>query len=128
VAAQLAAGAGLSEAGEPIDPAGLVRLELPRSRLEDGVLIAHAVYVDGFGNVQLDAESGDLDALGLGVGREILVGEIPARYLRTFGDAGPGAVLLYEDASRRLAVAVNQGSAGERLGISVGDELRIAPE
>ena len=33
VAARLAGGAALKEAGEPCDPAGLVRLELPRARL-----------------------------------------------------------------------------------------------
>src|SRR5436309_4487854 len=60
VAAQLAAGAPFAEAGEPIDPARLVTLELPRPRLEDGVLVAHALYVDRFGNVQLDARHEDL--------------------------------------------------------------------
>ena len=39
----------------------------------------------------------------------------------------PGELLVYEDAYGRLAVAVNQGSAVGRLGISLGDELRIAP-
>jgi S-adenosyl-L-methionine hydrolase (adenosine-forming) len=51
----------------------------------------------------------------------------PAVYGRTFADAPEGSLLVYEDSDRRLAVAVNQGSAAERMGISVGDELRIAP-
>ena len=47
---------------------------------------------------------------------------------RTFADVAAGELLVYEDSSGRLAVAVNQGSAVQRLGISVGDELRIATE
>jgi S-adenosylmethionine hydrolase len=35
--------------------------------------------------------------------------------------------MLYEDAQRRLAVAVSHGDAAERLGLSVDDELRITP-
>ncbi|MBV9801866.1 MAG: SAM-dependent chlorinase/fluorinase, partial [Solirubrobacterales bacterium] len=45
----------------------------------------------------------------------------------TFADVPAGELLVYEDADRRLAVAVNQGSAVQRLGISVGSSLRIAP-
>ena len=39
VAARLAAGAGSRDCGEPLDPGRLVRVELPRPRLEDGALI-----------------------------------------------------------------------------------------
>jgi S-adenosylmethionine hydrolase len=124
VAARLAAGAGLSDAGQPIDPGGLVRLELPRPRVEAGVLVAHAIYIDGFGNVQLDAGTG---AFALEVGGEALVGTTRARYVRTFGDAAVGELLLYEDSNRRLAVAVNQGNAAEQLGLAADDEVRIAP-
>jgi S-adenosylmethionine hydrolase len=126
VAAQLAGGASLSEAGEPFDPDGLVSLELPVSSLENGVLVAHAVYLDRFGNLQLDA-----DASALRPGQSVAIsvrGESwPGVYGRTFADVPPGELIVYEDSDRRIAVAVNQGSAVDRLGISVGDELRIAP-
>ena len=131
VAARLAAGVALSEVGVPCDPAGLVRLELPRPAVRDGVLLAHAVYLDRFGNVQLDVERGRVPAWGVSPGQHVAVslrGESwPGFYGRTFADVGPGELLVYEDAYGRLAVAVNQGSAVGRLGISVGDELRIAP-
>jgi hypothetical protein len=51
----------------------------------------------------------------------------PGVYGRTFADVPIGELLVYSDSDGRLAVAVNQGSAVGRLGISVGDELRIAP-
>jgi S-adenosyl-L-methionine hydrolase (adenosine-forming) len=132
VAAGLAAGAALSEAGEAIDPAGLVALQLPRARASDGALVAHAVYVDGFGNVQLDVEADEIGGFGLSVGQVVgltVAGRGPARarFVRTFGDARAGELLLYEDAYARLAVAVNRGSAASRLGLAVDDQLRIRP-
>ena len=45
VAAWLAGGAGLAEAGAPVDPAGLVAMSLPRPRLLNGALNAHALYL-----------------------------------------------------------------------------------
>jgi S-adenosyl-L-methionine hydrolase (adenosine-forming) len=131
VAARIAAGAALSEAGDAIDPSGLVALSLPRARFEDGVLVAHAIYVDGFGNVQLDVQGAEAGRLGLELGQEVALevfggDRLTARYERTFGDAAAGELLLYEDAYRRLALAVNQGSAGARLGVAVDDELRVS--
>jgi S-adenosyl-L-methionine hydrolase (adenosine-forming) len=131
VAARIAAGATLADAGEVFDARGMVALELPRPELVDGVLVAHAVYVDGFGNVQLDVEGAGIERLGLALGQAVEVAGrgvagIPARYVRAFGDAGAGDVLLYKDSYGRLALAVNQGSAAERLGLAVDDELQIA--
>jgi S-adenosyl-L-methionine hydrolase (adenosine-forming) len=128
VAARLAAGVALGQAGEPCDPDGLVRLELPRPSVEDRVLVAHAVYLDRFGNVQLDASP---DESGLRPGEPVAIRvraeAWPGAYGRTFADVAAGELLVYEDSDRRLAVAVNQGSAVDRLGISLGDEVRIAP-
>jgi S-adenosylmethionine hydrolase len=126
VAARLACGSRLDEAGSPVDPDGLVALELTRAAVVDGVLVAHAIYVDSFGNVQLDADGG-----GFVLGQELCVARAggapaPARFGRTFADVAVGELLVYEDSSRRLAVAVNQGSAAASLGVSVGDELRIS--
>ncbi|MBV9424533.1 MAG: SAM-dependent chlorinase/fluorinase [Solirubrobacterales bacterium] len=133
VAAHLAAGTPLAEAGEPCDPDVLVRLELPRPRLADGALVAHAMYIDRFGNVQLNVEHGDLADSGLKLGHHLAVQAgagtaHEAPFARTFADVAVDELLVYEDAHRRLAIAVNHGSAADRLGVSVDDELRIRPQ
>src|SRR5579875_541777 len=102
VAAALAAGTPLGEVGAPCDPDQLIELSLPEPRLEDGLLIAQRVRVTAGGS------------------------EDSAVYVRTFADVSPGGLLIYEDAYRRLSVAVSHGSAAERLGVGVDDELRIA--
>jgi S-adenosyl-L-methionine hydrolase (adenosine-forming) len=131
VAAHLAAGGTLDQAGEPLDPDELITLELPRPVRERDALIAHAIAIDRFGNVQLDAGFEDLIESGLGLGSIAMLephGDEGRRahYVRTFADVEPGELLLYEDADRSLAVAVNHGSAAELLGLAVGDELRIS--
>ena len=132
VAARLAAGSLVAEAGEPCDPDLLVKLELPRSRLEDSALVAHVLHTDRFGNVSLDVDHDDLADSGLKLGRpvELDLGEQRvhrATYARTFADVNAGELLVYEDAHRRLAVAISHGDAAVRLGIALDDELRIKP-
>src|SRR4051794_37595572 len=51
VAAHLAAGEPLAAAGDPLDVADLVALELPSARVEAGALVVHALASDRFGNV-----------------------------------------------------------------------------
>jgi S-adenosylmethionine hydrolase len=130
VAARLAAGEPLAAMGDPLDPQDLVGLDLPRPSREDGTLIAHVLHVDRFGNLQLDAGHEDLEGSGLRLGHPVAV--TPAggeegrlQFVRTFADVPPGELLLYEDAQRRLALAVSHGNAAARLGLKVDDELRI---
>jgi S-adenosyl-L-methionine hydrolase (adenosine-forming) len=127
VAAHLAAGAPLDATGAPYDAERMVRLELPTARFDRGVLVAHAEYVDRFGNVQLGAGAEDAGRAGLKIGQAAVVAGHPARYGRAFSGVEPGDLLLYEDSARRLSIAVNRGSAAERLGVAAGDELRIEP-
>jgi S-adenosylmethionine hydrolase len=131
-AAHLAAGVELPELGNPCDPRDLVTLALPEARLQAGELLAHALRVDRFGNVQLDAVHEQLAQTGLKLGRRVEVrtaaGEAhAAAYARTFADVAAGELLVYEDSSRRIALAISHGDAASRLGIAIDDELRLSP-
>ena len=131
VAANLAAGEPLAGAGEPIEPSELVGLGLPEARLEGDEIVAHAIAVDRFGNVALDATHDQLARTGLRLGTEVVVESggwrQSALYAHAFSDVGEGDLLLYEDAYRSLALAVNRGSAAERLGLGRDAELRVRP-
>ena len=124
VAARLAAGEAFGDAGDPFDPAELVGLELPSARVEDGVLVAHALTADRFGNVLLDASAEQLGRVAR-LGDEVVVGGRRARYVRTFAEVGEGELLVYEDARGNVAVAVNRGSAAGELGVGRDAELRL---
>lgn len=121
VAARLAAGAPLSEAGTPIDPASLVRLPDPVLEIGDGYVDAEVLTVDRFGNVQLAAPGGVLDSLP----DRLSVGGQPATRATTFADAEPGALLVFIDSAGRVALALNGGRAVLVLSVSPGDVLRL---
>ena len=130
VAARLAAGVAIADAGTPVDPAALVALALPRPRFEGGDLVAHVIHIDRFGNIALDAGHDELPESGLKLGRRARVrlasgDTVDAPFVRTFADVGVGEALVYEDADRRLGLAIGHGDAATAFGLSLDDELRI---
>ncbi|MFL5845618.1 MAG: S-adenosyl-l-methionine hydroxide adenosyltransferase family protein [Solirubrobacteraceae bacterium] len=127
VAGHLAAGASFAGAGDPIDVGELTPLHLPEPVVGENRIEAHALAIDGFGNVQLDVSHAQLAGSGLKMGRAVRVSGEPALFARTFADVGTGELLLYEDAYRTLALAVNRGSAAERLGLSPDDAVVLEP-
>ena len=94
-------------------------------------MVAHVVRADRFGNLILDFAEPELSASGLRLGRPLRAdaagGDHDALYARTFADVGEGELLLYLDSSGSLALAVNRGSAAERIGVGPGDEVRLRP-
>lgn len=125
VAAHLAAGADLAQAGAPLDPAGLVMLDLPRAQVTDAGLLAHVLHADRFGNAMLDADRYDLVAGDLPAGAAVTVNGVDARIVTTFADGAPGELLIYEDSYGALSLAINRASACEALGLQVRGRVRI---
>jgi S-adenosylmethionine hydrolase len=132
VAARLAAGEALADAGPPIDADDLVPLGRTSAVVSaDGSVLARVIAVDTFGNVQLDAAHEQLAGTGLRLGRPVHIESggrrVGAQFARGFSDVPIGEVLVYEDAARMLAVAVNTGDAADDLRLEPGDEVRIVP-
>ncbi len=131
VAAHLARGAELHQAGEEIDAESLARLELPRPAIEADRVVAHVISTDRYGNVALDLVDRHLPRTGLKLGRPLTV-EVrgtarQAVFTSTFADVAPGELILHEDSHRSLALAVNRGSAAETLGLDPGDQVTLRP-
>jgi S-adenosyl-L-methionine hydrolase (adenosine-forming) len=131
VAAHLAAGAALEEAGEPLDPEMLATVQLPEPRIDDGTLVAHALTVDRFGNAGLNVGHEQLAGTGLTLGgtAEVEVGgeRYLATYAQTFADVKPGELIVYQDAYRMLSVAINRGDAAGTIGLAPDTEVRLRP-
>jgi hypothetical protein len=122
-AAHLALGAPAADAGPEVDPSSLIRLPDPVVTVGDGWIESEVVTVDRFGNVQL-AAGGDVLA---GLGPELVVnGAVRARRGSTFGDVGPGELLVFQDSAGRVAIAVNNGRAVVVLSVRPGDLIRVA--
>jgi S-adenosyl-L-methionine hydrolase (adenosine-forming) len=132
VAARLAAGAELADAGDPLEPEALAAVDLPAPRHEDGGIVAHALVVDRFGNAGLNVDHDDLAGSGITLGGavELEVGgeRYLATYAQTFADVKPGELLVYQDAYRTLAVAINRGDAAATLALRPDVEVRLRPK
>jgi S-adenosyl-L-methionine hydrolase (adenosine-forming) len=131
VAAHLALGARLEEAGQPIDPTSLVELELPTARIDADEIVAHAIHVDAYGNVTLDLDAAMLTDGPLRPGDAIEVrapdGRFEAIWARTFADVESGDMLLFEDSSGALALAVSGGSAAGLMDLAPDREVTLRP-
>jgi S-adenosylmethionine hydrolase len=131
VAARLACRAELAEAGDPVDPLELVAIELPSPAIEPGLVTAHALVIDRFGNVSLDLTHEQLVGSGITLGGELEVeasGErFLAKYARTFADVKTGEILVYEDAYRYLAIAINRGDAAATLRLRPDGQVLLRP-
>jgi S-adenosyl-L-methionine hydrolase (adenosine-forming) len=131
VAAALAAGEPLESIGEPLAVEQLRRFGLPTAHIDEDGLTVHVLRSDTFGNLILDAAHEQLTALGARLGDTLTVNHggasRTARYAATFAEVTPGELLIYEDATRMVALAVNRGSAAELLGAGADDELVVRP-
>ena len=129
VAAHLAAGVGLSDLGEPVDPSSLMRLR-PASVLvdEEAGLVTRIISVDRFGNARLSIMQ---EESGLEYGESLKVdagdGEMSVRYVETFGSAKAGELVLVPDSHWRLSLAINKGNAAQALALRVGGKVRLVP-
>jgi hypothetical protein len=145
VAASLALGTPLEEIGEQFPPAELVRLEVAAPTIQDGEIAARVLYLDRFGNVQLNVNRAQMESAGLTpgamIGLEIEGGPPPRSswprrprtrasrhtclYGRTFGDVPEGRLLLYEDSYHAIAIGLNGGDAAATLGAGPDTPVRL---
>jgi S-adenosylmethionine hydrolase len=128
-AAHLSRGLDPAELGPEIDPASLVRLELPEPEIGGATIRATVLYVDRFGNVQLNLARRDVESAGIAPGRQVELDLGVERYYataaRAFSDARAGDIILYEDSYENIAIAITDGNAGEMFSIRPGQQLTI---
>jgi S-adenosylmethionine hydrolase len=128
-AAHLAAGVPLKDLGDAIEAEELKRLAVPEPHVGSSRIRATVLYIDRYGNVQLNLTSDHLERAHIvpGTQVEVEVGweRVYAVAARTFADVRSGDIVLYEDAYRNVALAINRGSAAQMLRARVGQELRL---
>jgi S-adenosylmethionine hydrolase len=131
VAAHLARGVDVAELGPALDSETLVRPDLPEPEVGRARIRATVLYVDRFGNVQLNIRRDHLERVGFAPGTRVEL-ELPLeRYYavaaRTFADARPGDLILYEDSYGNIAMALSGGDAASMLSARPGEVVRIGP-
>lgn len=130
VAAHIAAGADIGNAGKPVEADGLVRLDLQPPLISDGRAIAQVTTCDRFGNISLNFGQEELEGSGFTPGCSLKVEHgkrgLTARYSLIFADVGIGEALIYIDSSRSVAVALNQANASKALGLDPAQPVKLS--
>ena len=125
VAAALCVGTPLDELGEPVDTSSLVPGLLPVVREDGDDLVAEVMWVDHFGNCQLNVDPDDIGDWGEAVRVRIGDDWRVTRRVHTFADIGEGQIGLLVDSYGLLAIALDRRSADAELGLRTGAEVRL---
>lgn len=126
-AAHLCNGLALEDLGDPVDPATLLPGVLPLTRKEGDRLMAEVLWVDRYGNLQLNVERDELlhfgEAVVLSFGGTVRT----ARWADTYAGIGAGSIGLVVDAYGLVSVAADRHPASDELGLTVGDSVALGP-
>lgn len=124
--AHLCSGADLSDLGEAIDPVTLRPGILPLPSIEADQVAAEVLWVDRFGNVQLNV--GPEDVAGLGDRFRVRWGEDQTRTAvraRVYGDLKAGELGAVVDSYGLVSLAFDRSSAAAQLRLRPGDGVRL---
>jgi S-adenosylmethionine hydrolase len=129
-AAHLAAGGALGDLGPDVDPASLTPALVPLAADgTEGEIAGEILWVDRYGNCQLNVGPDQLAAAGCGPGDAVVVrigeDERRARRLRTFADARPGELAVVVDSYGMCALALDRRSAASELRVRVGHTVTL---
>ena len=131
-AAFLATGTPLRDLGSPVPTHELTPLLLPlTTEPNGGALTGQVLWVDRFGNAQLNVDPQELVALGGAPGAEVeiscdgIVRDI--RWVSAYAEGEPGELLLVVDSYGLVSLACSRGRAVDlmSLGVGAGVVLRV---
>lgn len=127
-AAHLCNGVDMAELGPAVDPFSLLPGVVPLTRLDDEVLKAEVLWVDRFGNAQLNVDPDELrpmgDRLTVGVGNRTRT----ATTVVSFAALGPGELGLLVDSYGLVTLALDRASAADELGLGPGAPVDLSAQ
>lgn len=130
-AGYLAAGTPLEELGELVDPLSLVPGTVPLPKDDGGRTEGEVLWVDRYGNAQLNIDPGDLAALGVEPGGplEIRCGQDrrTGRWVGSYAEAGPFELAVVVDSYGLVSLTLDRRAAAEELGLRPGSAVTLGP-
>jgi S-adenosylmethionine hydrolase len=125
-AAHLCNGVDLGDLGPEIDPITLRPGILPLSEVTDEGVKAEVLWVDRFGNVQLNVDPDDIRVLGDRM--RVRFGESGVRtagVVSTYGDLKAGQLGVIVDSYGLVSLAFDRRSAADELRLGAGDGVSL---
>lgn len=130
VAGHLANGVGLGELGEEVDPSTLLPGVMPVASVEEDGIHAEILWVDRFGNIQLNVGPDELGNVVGHVGDRCQVrtsgSTRPVVRVVAFDEVPTGGLGLLVDSYGLATLVVDRASAALDLGVSAGDTVVLA--
>lgn len=126
-AAYLCTGVDLAELGPAVDPFSLLPGLVPLPRAEGGALETEVLWVDRFGNVQLNIGPDEIDDMGDRVAVRWGEHMRTANRVETFEGIGAGQLGLIVDSYGLMSLSLDRASAGAELGLLAGDQVTLRP-
>jgi S-adenosyl-L-methionine hydrolase (adenosine-forming) len=130
-AGYLAAGTPVELLGDRVDPMSLVPGMVPLPTDEGGRAAGEVLWVDRYGNAQLNIDPGDLAALGVQPGGpvEIRCGEDrrTGRWVSSYADAKPLELAVVVDSYGLVSLSLDRRAAAEELGLRPGSAVTLGP-
>ena len=133
VAGHLANGVDLAELGEPVEPASLTPSLLAVAAVEADGIHAEVLWIDRFGNVQLNVGPDELSQVDATVGQVgdriqvTIAGRVrSATRVVAYDEVQSGAIGLLVDSYGLVSLVVQRASAAADLGVVAGDAVLLS--
>ena len=102
------------------------KISLPSPSVSKGVIEGHIIHIDRFGNLITNIDTRNVDAFRTGENVRIDVGSIVLKNIaRSYSDVEEDSLLAVVGSSGLLEIAVNRGNAQQKLGLKLGDPIRV---
>jgi len=102
-------------------PEGLTLIDAPQV-LFDASDLARILYIDHYGNAWTGLRGPGIDRQ-----TQLQIAGQALRHANTFAEVPKGQPFWYVNSSGLVEIAVNRDSAAERLGLRIGDIVRLSP-
>ena len=125
VAAHLCLGADLADVGTPVPVHSLTPGVVPVSRVDGERVLAEVLWIDRFGNLQLNLDPADIEQMGDEL--RLTAGDVGrnARRVSSYSQLGSSELGVLVDSYGLVAVAANRGSAALELNCMEGDSITV---
>jgi S-adenosylmethionine hydrolase len=131
VAAHLASGTDPAKMGTPLAEKSLTLLPPNEPALSGGVVSATVLHIDRYGNVILNFRSDSEPAarfkqgnlIKITIGRESFTGPL----VKAYGEEEKGRLILLYGNNGLLEIAMNQGSAADKMKVQPGTAILLKP-
>lgn len=131
VAAHLSLGKSFSEVGPVITD--YVNLPISPSKVEDGKLIGQVLWIDQYGNVQVNITGKQAKDAGWAIDDKIQIqvgtaAPFVAPFVHTYGDVPEGDPLIFQASTDFLEISINMGNMAEFTGAEIGAPVTLTKE